>query len=93
MRDTDHPDVAIKTAFSSKEQPLKALSPILVTLDGIVISVRLLQFLNAWSSILVKPSERLTLISELQPLKAREPILVTLEGNAMLCSPLHPMKA
>ena len=57
--------------------PENALSRILLTLDGIVILVRLLQFLKAYSPILVTPSGIVMLVMLLQFSNAFFPILST----------------
>ena len=58
-------------------QPEKAPSPMLVTLLGIVIEVRPLQFLKAQTPIVVTLWEIVTEVRPLHSRKAPSPILVT----------------
>ena len=67
--------------------------PILVTLLGIVILVRLVQFLKAPSPILVTPSGIVILVRLVQPLKALFPMLVTLSPIVTLVRLVQPSKA
>ena len=60
------------------EHSRKALSPIIVTLSGIVMLVRLEQPLKASSPILVTLFGIVMLVRLVQPSKALSPILVTL---------------
>ena len=60
--------------------PQKALAPILVTLLGIVMFVRLLQSENVSSLITVRLFGSVILVRPLQPVKAPLPMLVTLSG-------------
>ena len=61
----------------------------LVTLSGIIILVKPLQYLKAESPMLVTLSGIVTLVSPLQPEKAELPMLVTLpsEGIMLLSQP------
>ena len=74
------------TRFS---QTLKVLSLMLVTLEGITISVKLLHCSKAFLPMLVTPSGRLMLARFSQPLKAYSPMLVTLEGIVISLRLLH----
>jgi hypothetical protein len=67
-----------------------ALPPIEVTLDGMVMLVRLVQPLNALFSIEVTPAGMVMLVSLLQPENALLPIEVTLEGMVMLVRLVQP---
>ena len=81
-----------KTSFTA----LKAPSPILVTLSGMVMEVRLLQPEKVRSSILVIPPGRLIVPTSLtQSRKAATPILVNFEfvGMVMEVRLLQPEKA
>ena len=65
--------------ISAREvHPLKATSPILVTLSGIVTLVNELQSENADFPMLSTPSEIVTLVTELQSENADSSMLVTL---------------
>ena len=77
--------------------PLNALSPIVVTLDGIEIAVKLvfLQPLKAKLPIVVNPVEgKVTEVSPVQPEKALVPIVVNpVVGKVTEVSPVQPEKA
>ena len=70
-------------------QPENAFSPMLVTLEGIVISLRLLQFRKDSSPILVTPSGIFTSARFVQPLNAPLLMTVTLEGIVISLRLLH----
>ena len=72
----------------SPEHPLNASSPILVTLSGSVMLVRLPHQLNALSPILVTLLGSAMLVSPEHPLKAPSPILVTLSGITVVFMPV-----
>ena len=74
----------------SPEQLLKAYWPMLVTEDGIVILVRLLQPLKAYDPMLVTEEGIVILVRLLQPLKAAYPMLVTVDGIVTFVIPLAP---
>ena len=65
----------------------------LVTLEGIVISLRLLHSEKARPSILVTPSGIFTFARFVQPLNADTPMLVTLEGSVISLRLLSSLKA
>ena len=64
-----------------------------VTLSGIEISERLLQFANTYSYIVFTPFGTEKLVKALQPENAREPISLTLEGMLTSCRLLQSEKA
>jgi len=74
------------------EQPVNALLPILVTLLGIFMLVRLVQSENTPASIRVtlEFGSKITLCSLVQPENALLPILVTLLGMVMLAREVQP---
>ena len=74
-------------------QPKKALFSIDVTLDGIVMLVRLSQLSKANCPMIDKPSEKLMLDRFLQPSNAAEFIFFTLDGMVMLTNLVHPENA
>ena len=87
-------DMAIAGIVASAiGQPLNAFSPMLVTLSGIVMLVKLLQLANAYAPMLVTLSGIVMLVKLLQPLKVELPILVTLSGIVMLVKLLQLAKA
>ena len=69
-----------RVTASSAEQPLKAYSPIDVTVEGMHIPVSDEQLKNTQLLIDINPWGRLTSSSAEQPLKAPPPIEVTVEG-------------
>ena len=69
-----------KVKFFRLRQPEKALSPIFVTLFGMVTEVSALQLEKAMSPIFVTLFGMVTEVRDLQPLKAALPIFVTLFG-------------
>ena len=69
--------------------PIKASSPIVVTLLGMVTEFRELHFLKASSPIVVTLLGMVTEVRELQPLKALPPIVVTLFGMVTEVSALQ----
>jgi hypothetical protein len=71
------------------EQPLKAVSPILVMVAGIVIPVNPVQPLNIETPNLLFNKE--TLVNPLQPSKTLLPILVMLAGIDILVNPVQPL--
>ena len=79
--------------FLSYFVPLKAHPPILVTLAGIVMFVRLVQFSNAQPPMLVTLSGIVMLLRLTQPLNVDSPILVTLSGSVMLSRLVQPQNA
>ena len=70
--------------------PENASSPIIVILSGIIISVSELQPENTPVSIIINPSERMTLLSEKQFRKAFLPMFVILSGIITFVKELHP---
>ena len=64
-------------------QPSKTFDPIEITLLGIVILVRLVQFLKAALPMEVILFESVMLLKLVQPEKAKPPICVTLCGIVM----------
>ena len=65
----------------------KACFPMLVTLLGMSMEVKLVQREKAYIPILVTPSGMVMEVRPLQPPKASSPMLVTLEGMTVF---LHP---
>ena len=74
------------------QHPSKGFVPMLVTLPGIFILIRLQQSLKALSPILVRLPGRVILARLLHSLKAANPILVTLSGSITLARLVHPEK-
>ena len=73
-------------------QPEKALSPIFVTLEGMVTLVKPLQPEKAEEPISVTLEGMVTLVKPLQPEKVEEPIFVMLEGMVTLVKLLQKKK-
>ena len=67
-----------------------AMSPIEVTLSGMVMEVRLLQFRKALSPMEVTPSGMVMEVSVSQEVNAYSPIVLTLSGMVMVCRLLLP---
>ena len=74
-------------------QPLKASSPMLVTLFGIVTLVKEEQAAKAYPPMLVTLFGIVMLVKDSQPLKACQPMLVTLPGIVMLVKDLQSSRA
>ena len=70
-------------------QPPNTPSPILVTLLGMVMLVRLVQSLNAELLISVTPFEMAMSVKPVQLRNASVPMLVTLPGTATLVRPVQ----
>lgn len=84
-----------KSIEASKEQPIKAFSLIALTVAGIAIPCKLVQFSKAEIPIVRSPVYRLTVVSPLQFLNALSPIEVILFGVVTLISfgkPFVPLK-
>ena len=77
---TSQPLVCANVTLMSSVQPEKALTPIYVTLSGIVISVSPVQPEKISYPMYVKLSESVIFVSPVQPEKAPFSILVTLSG-------------
>ena len=65
----------------------------LVTVEGMVTDVRLLQLLKVIGSMAVKPSGRVMEVMAEQLWKAPPPMLVTVEGMVINCRLLQLLKA
>ena len=70
-----------------------APEPMVVTLLGMVMLVRLEQPSNAPEPMVVTLLGMVTLVRLEQPLNAPEPMVVTLLGMVMLVRPVHPRNA
>ena len=71
----------------------KAQFPMLATLSGIVTLVKALQFLKAFSPMVVRPFLILTFFRFMQSRNAQSAMVVTLSGIVTLVRPLQLLKA
>ena len=84
---------ALTVILSRLEHPENALSPILVTLSGIVILLRLAHLENVREFIIVKPLGIFMLVKLLQSPNASMPIYLTLSGIVKVVSTLQSQNA
>ena len=85
--------VGIAATFVSLEISVNALYSIFVTVEGMMIFLRLVQPLKAISPMLSKPSGSRMPDSFLQPLKALLPMLLSVEGRVTVVRAVQPEKA
>jgi len=81
--------VGIVTEVSEEQEP-KASSPIVVTLDGILIDVNAVHPANVCGGIVVMLVGRVTDTNDVAFLKTALPRDVTEDGMMIVCNNVHP---
>ena len=74
-------------------QPENAPEPMLVTLEGMVMLFSAVHCLNAFSPMVLKPSDKTMFVRDEQLANADVPMLVTLPGMIILVRFVQPLNA